>query len=257
MKKPALRCAVCQRRRVEVYGGFCVCGAYVWELIPHEVPAGITIESLQHGAPALRPVFFPALLSQALGGVVLGLKMLIGGVPGAGKSTLCAELAAQIAEKLDGEAYWLDGEQNKQLVAELFARTNSPLHRVKLLSRRNQKGKSVDWRNALKAVPADASIVVIDSLQRWAGGTTQQTAMLEEIAAMPQTALVVSHFNKAGQFAGRIGNEYDVDATVIVRPKAVEVTKCRWTLCPRVVPRPGKTNDDIVVANEKRQGGAV
>jgi len=257
MKKPALRCAVCQRRRVEVYGGFCECGAYVWELIPHETPPGVSIESLEHGAPALRPVHFPAILSQALGGVVLGLKMLIGGVPGAGKSTLCAELAAQVAEKLDEDAYWLDGEQNKQLVAELFARTNSSLQRIKLVSRRNSRGKSVDWRTALKAVPRDASIMVIDSLQRWAGGMLGQTAMLEEIAAMPQTALVVSHFNKAGRFAGRIGNEYDVDATVIVRPKAIEVTKCRWTLCPRVVQRPGKTNDEIAVVNEKRQGGAV
>src|SRR3954451_12228137 len=112
MKKQALRCAVCQRRRADVCGGYCSCGAYVWEIIPHEAPPGITIESLEHGAPALRPVSFPAILSQALGGVVLGLKMLVGGVPGAGKSTLCAELAAQIAEKLDGEAYWLDGEQN-------------------------------------------------------------------------------------------------------------------------------------------------
>lgn len=257
MKKPDLRCAVCQRRRVELYGGFCVCGAYVWELVPHEVPPGITIESLTHGAPALRPVHFPAILSQALGGVVLGLKMLIGGVPGAGKSTLCAELAAQVAEKLDGEAYWLDGEQNKQLVAELFARTNSPLNRIKLLSRRGGKGKNVDWRLALKAVPPDASIMVIDSLQRWAGSMLQQTAMLEEIATMPQTALVVSHFNKAGRFAGRFGNEYDVDATVIVRPKAVEVTKCRWTLCPRVVPRSGKTNDEIAVQTTKPQGGAL
>lgn len=257
MKKQALRCAVCQRRRVEVYGGFCVCGAYVWEIIPHEAPPGITIESLEHGAPALRPVHFPALLSQALGGVVLGLKMLVGGIPGAGKSTLCAELAAQVAEKLEGEAYWLDGEQNKQLVAELFARTNSPLHRIKLVSRRSERGKSVDWRMALKAVPQDAAIMVIDSLQRWAGNMMQQTAMLEEIGTMPQTALVVSHFNKAGQFAGRIGNEYDVDATVIVRPKAVEVTKCRWTLCPRVVPRSGKTTNEIAVHDTKPQGGAV
>jgi len=257
MKKPPLRCAVCQRRRVEVYGGFCVCGAYVWELIPHEVPPGITIESLEHGTKALRPVHFPALLSQALGGVVLGLKMLVGGAPGAGKSTLCAELAAQVAEKLDGEAYWLDGEQNKQLVSELFGRTNSPLDRMKLVSRRRLKGTRVDWRSALKAVPPDASIMVIDSLQRWAGSMLEQTAMLEEISAMPQTALVVSHFNKAGQFAGRIGNEYDVDATVIVHPKAIEVTKCRWTLCPRVVPRSGKTIQEIADQNTKTQGGAV
>ena len=81
--------------------------------------------------------------------------------------------------------------------------------------------------------------------------------MLDAIATMPQTALVVSHFNKAGKFAGRIGNEYDGDATVIVHPKGVEVTKCRWTLCPRVVPRSGKAIEENADVNAKTQGGAV
>ena len=59
------------------------------------------------------------------------------------------------------------------------------------------------------------------------------------------------------QFAGRIGNEYDVDATAIVRPKAVEVTKCRWTLCPRVVPRPVMTTEEVADRDMQRKGEAV
>jgi hypothetical protein len=96
----------------------------------------------------------------------------------------------------------------------------------------------VGWRDALKAVPPDAAVIVVDSLQRWARGYAEQTALLEAVSAMKPTALVVSHFNKAGQFAGPIGNEYDVDATAIVRPKSVEVTKCRWSVCPRSIQRP-------------------
>jgi hypothetical protein len=101
----------------------------------------------------------------------------------------------------------------------------------------------VGWREALQAVPPDAAVIVVDSLQRWARSLAEQTTLLEAVAAMVPTALVVSHFNKAGQFAGPIGNEYDVDATAIVRPKHVEVTKCRWSLCPRVLQRPENFGD--------------
>jgi len=163
-----LRCAVCERPRPKACGGFCACGAAVWEPVPHEPPPGIAVESLDGKGTPLRPTHFPALLSQALGGVVLGLKVLVGGAPGAGKSTLCAELAAQIAERRDGIGYWLDAEQNKDLVRELFPRTSSSPARIRLVSRRGTKGMKVGWREALQAVPPDAAVIVVDSLQRWA-----------------------------------------------------------------------------------------
>ena len=234
---PPLRCAVCLRRKSPLYGGFCECGSTAWELIPHEVPAGIVVESLEEAGKPLRPTHFPALISQALGGVVLGRKVLVGGAPGAGKSTLCAELASQIANKLDKWGYWLDAEQNRDLVRELFPRTGSSSYNIRLVSKEKVNSKA-SWREALKAVPKDAGVIVIDSLQRWARGYAEQTTLLESLAALEPTVLVVSHFNKAGQFAGPIGNEYDVDATAIVRHKSVEVTKCRWTPCPRSVQRP-------------------
>lgn len=235
--EPPLRCAVCSRRKSILYGGFCECGSTAWELIPHEVPPGIVVESLEGKGTPLRPTHFKALLSEALGGVVLGRKVLVGGAPGAGKSTLCAELASKMADKLDKLGYWLDAEQNRDLVRELFPRTSSSSYNIRLVSKERINSKA-GWRDALKAIPKDAGVIVIDSLQRWARGYAEQTTLLESLATLEPTVLVVSHFNKAGQFAGPIGNEYDVDATAIVRPKSVEVTKCRWTPCPRLVKRP-------------------
>jgi DNA repair protein RadA/Sms len=184
------------------------------------------------------------MLSEALGGVVLGFKILVGGKPGAGKSTLGAELAAEMAEKLNGNAFWLDAEQNTDVVRELFLRTNSSPDRIVRVSKTNGAG----WREAFASVPKDAAVMVVDSLQRWAPQYREQTALLEALNEVRPTAIVISHFNKAGRFAGPVGNEYDVDATVIVSDKRVDVTKCRWSRCPRGIKRPdvmaGKEEDD-------------
>lgn len=212
---------------------------------------GIRFETLESGQ-ALRPRRYRALLSEALGGVVLGFKVLVGGKPGVGKSTLAAELAAEMADKLNANAFWLDAEQNTDVVRELFVRTNSSPDRVVRVSKTNGAG----WREAFASVPKDAAVVVIDSLQRWAPQFREQTALLEALNDLPSTTLVISHFNKAGRFAGPVGNEYDVDATVLVSDKRVDVTKCRWSRCPRGVKRPemttGKDHDDESSVDERR-----
>lgn len=194
--------------------------------------SGIRFETLESGQ-SLRPKVYRAILSEALGGVVLGFKILVGGKPGAGKSTLAAELSAEMALKLNAIAFWLDAEQNTDVVRELFLRTNSSPDRVVRVSKTNGAG----WREAFASVPKDAAVMVVDSLQRWAPQYREQTALLEALKDVAPTAIVISHFNKAGRFAGPVGNEYDVDATVIVSEKRVDVTKCRWSRCPRGVKR--------------------
>src|SRR5262245_44009903 len=58
--------------------------------------AGIKVDTLD-GARDLTPIDYEAILSRAMGGVVPGMTVLIWGLPGAGKSTLAAELAAAMA----------------------------------------------------------------------------------------------------------------------------------------------------------------
>ena len=77
-----------------------------------------------------------------------------------------------------------------------------------------------------------------EEIRLWARNFVEQTELLDYVTNLRPTVLVVSHFNKAGRFAGPVGNEYDADATVIVKPNRVEVTKCRWSLCPRSIARP-------------------
>jgi predicted ATP-dependent serine protease len=202
-------------------------------------PAGVLIERLE-GAPQLVPTHFHGPLSEALGGVVLGRNILVGGLQGSGKSTLCAELVAAMAGALREEAYWLDAEMSRGLVAGLFPRTRSPVCNVRRIPRKGDDAlsKPISWRTALAAVPLSAAAIVFDSLQRWAPKKADQTELLEAIAGLKTTVFVISHSNKKGEIAGSNSNQHDTDATAIVSPAQILVSKSRWVPTPRVVSRP-------------------
>lgn len=215
----------------------CQCGSTVWVPIPHKPPPGVIVERLD-GVERLDVRRFECVLSQALDGIAMGLTVLVGGKEGAGKSTLCAQLASRMARDLNGLAYWLDAEQSRVLVADLFARTRSPMDRIRRIPKRPPSGGSITWREALAAVPMDAELVVVDSLQEWANEPKEQRALLRALCDMETTAVAISHLNKKRDFAGLSANKYAVDATVEVTPDEVRVLKSRWTAAaPRAVPR--------------------
>lgn len=203
---------------------------------------GIKVETLE-GARDLVPVHFDALLSDALGGVVPGTTILLWGVAGSGKSTLAAQLAAAAAQQMRGLCYWLDMEQlNRSLIRACFTRTGARTERVRVISARTPRDPMyapVTWRDALAAIPASSpSIVVVDSLQTWAGDShREQTALMKAVQVLAATVIVISHANKKGDALGRSTNLHSGDANVTVTPSQITVTKCRWIQCPRVFPR--------------------
>ncbi|MEZ4301582.1 MAG: hypothetical protein R3B70_42000 [Polyangiaceae bacterium] len=180
------------------------------------------------------------MLSEVLGGVELGRNVLVAGKKGTGKSTVVAELAARMADKLDGAAYWLDHEMDVAQVKALFERTGSPTGRVRWIGPDpdTPADRPITWREALPGVGSDAAVIVVDSLQRWAVSDKEQTEFLAALRRLAPTAIVISHANKAGEAAGRAANQHDVDAVVLVRKRKLIADKCRWTLTPRTVRRP-------------------
>lgn len=214
------------------------CGAEAWEPYEPATPRvpGLVVRPLRQGPPAdVRR--FECPLSEALGGVEIGRTILVSGKPGVGKSTEVAALASRIAPVLRGVVYWLDREMEEAQVFELFQRSGSPTDRVRRVAPSFDGEASGTWRDALRAVGEDAAVIVVDSLQRWAARDVEQTELLETLKRGKVTALVVSHTNKAGQAAGRMGNQHDVDAEVMVKKRKFVSSKCRWTPTPRVTAR--------------------
>jgi len=207
--------------------------------MPARPPArGVAVRSLTATKPAdVRK--FGGPLSNVLGGIELGRKVLVGGVKGVGKSTLVAELAARMGEALGGAIYWLDREMDVAQVHALFVRTGSPIGRVRWIGPNpdDPTDRPITWREALPEVGQDAAVIVVDSLQRWTAGDRDQTELLAALRKLPCTVVVISHANKAGEVAGRSGNQHDVDAVVLVKKRKVVADKCRWTPTPCEVRR--------------------
>jgi predicted ATP-dependent serine protease len=256
---PLLRCRVCGKPRPRLSGGICECGSEAFELVEPPaprappLPSGIVVATV-HDAPPLDVRPFRGALAQVMGGgVVLGLRVLVSGKKGSGKSTVCAELGAAMAAELGGLLYWLDAEQDRSLVGALFARTGSPADRVRWVGRDPNAPRSISWREAFAAVGPDAAVVVVDSLQRWARSDAEQTALLEALKAIPVTCLVISHANKRGEASGQSANQHDCDTTVTVRKLGKRTVllcdKCRWA------PTPQKVIIDVAAALSGRGDG--
>ena len=213
------------------------------------VHQGIKVETLD-GVRDLVPTQCSAMLARAMGGVVPGSQILIWGLPGAGKSTLAAEFAAQLARRFRGLCYWLDMEQlNGGLIKACFARTGSPTDRLRVVrptESPDPRHAPVTWRDALAVIPRSSRVVVVvDSLQTWAETHREQAALMRTLRTLRPSAdapgptvLVISHATKKGDAAGRNTNQHSGDANVTVEPASITVTKCRWIPCPRVVHRP-------------------
>lgn len=183
---------------------------------------------------------FGGPLSEVLGGIEIGRKILVGGLKGVGKSTVVAELAARMGQALGGAVYWLDREMDVSQVKALFLRTGSPTDRVRWVGPDPDApvDKPVLWREVMPVIGSDAAVIVVDSLQRWTSSDADRTAFLGALRKLPTTVIVISHANKQGEIAGRSQDQHDVDAVVLVKKRKLLADKCRWTPTPREARRP-------------------
>ncbi|WP_028885389.1 DNA repair protein RadA [Teredinibacter turnerae] len=154
------------------------------------------------------------------GGFVPGSVVLIGGHPGAGKSTVLLQVLCQLAQQQD--ALYVTGEESLQQVAMRASRLGLPTANLQMLS-----ATDVD-AVVQAAAQVKPKIMVVDSIQvmhqaeiQSAPGSVSQVrecaAELTRFAKQSGTVLIlVGHVTKDGSLAGPKVLEHIIDCSIML-----------------------------------------
>jgi DNA repair protein RadA/Sms len=151
-------------------------------------------------------------------GIVRGSANLIGGSPGAGKSTLFLQMSANVIERYELPVLYLASE-------EQLPQIKSRAERLKIKG--NRLLRFVDLRKGT----ADLSIIlrahkfgflILDSLKALAESPEDCIVLckvIKEFATFLHAPAVISqHVNKGGDMAGLMSLQHEVDATLTFFP---------------------------------------
>ena len=154
------------------------------------------------------------------GGLVSGSISLLSGEPGAGKSTLVAQLTDSLAEKNKGEVLYVSGEESAHQVKMRLERLSCNLKNFKFIGDTNLE------KIIATAIKLKPRIIVVDSIQ-----TIYSTTINPEAGSVSQIRMVavkfmelakkydipvmlIGHITKDGQVAGPKTLEHIVDVVL-------------------------------------------
>lgn len=170
----------------------------------------LTAADLLHLDPALVGVI----------GAVKGSVNLIGGAPGAGKSTMSIEMAVGYAKSTGRETMYLATEEQLSQIKSRADRLGLDFQdKVRMVEA--MKGESPPLEDLISRYKPSA--VFLDSLNGMAGDDKLlQIAICKSFkiccSKEQSVGIVLSHVNKGGEIAGLEGLQHEVDATFTFFP---------------------------------------
>ncbi len=155
------------------------------------------------------------------GGIVQGSVVLIGGAPGAGKSTILLQVIANIAQR-DKAVLYVSGEESLQQIAERAQRLNLPVKHIKMLAETSvQRICEVLEQEQPRALVIDSIQVMHHEETESAPGSVSQVresaSYLTQYAKQNGVAIfLVGHVTKDQSLAGPMTLSHIVDTQVIL-----------------------------------------
>lgn len=151
-------------------------------------------------------------------GIVAGSVNLVGGVPGAGKSTLSLQLANALAQSLQKQIVYIAAEEDLLAVKERAKRLGlNSLHLIQGISALG--GMQTELGALLLAVrPAG---IILDSLPGLGLETPERgveycSALKGYAVELQCPIIVIDHATKADDLAGLLALQHAVDATMVM-----------------------------------------
>lgn len=156
------------------------------------------------------------------GGVVRSSVVLIGGAPGAGKSTFALQLADGIAKVTKEEILYIAAEEANEPIkarAERLKLKNAKLIRLVPM------GATSDLKEIF--LNRRPTAIILDSLSGIAKDINEEVDMAEALkdyaVELNAPVLIVDHVNKQEEFAGLMELQHVVDTTVSLYPLYDEI----------------------------------
>ncbi len=151
------------------------------------------------------------------GGLVKSAVVLIGGGPGAGKTTISLQMCDEISHSQKREVLYLMAEETAAQVKATATRLRiRNMERILTISARTVE-QDIDFEGILKQYrPA---VCVIDSVSKLYPNFDDQVEMCDTVkdfaARMLIPFVVLCHVNKAEELAGMKAMEHTVDASIL------------------------------------------
>lgn len=151
------------------------------------------------------------------GGIVLTSVTLLGAKPGAGKSTLILQLGAEFGLQTEKETLYIASEE---ALAEIKLRADRlNIKGQKFIRMVPAMGGLADFEEVINTRKPGA--IIVDSLQGLVGtddaNSVQALKLLKIVAVKRESpVIVVNHFTKAGDYAGLMTLQHDVDTLLVM-----------------------------------------
>lgn len=167
------------------------------------------------------------------GGLVTEAVILLGGLPGAGKSTITLQLAAILCKV--GECIYIAAEEGLPAIKARGDRLGiNPGRRLRFIP---ALGGVADIGSIL--LERQPKSVILDSIDGLASSDDQQIELLKILKkysdSLKAPVLVISQVNKDGDFAGLMAKQHEVDCLLVMSPEEMtsengEAVRCLETL---------------------------
>lgn len=156
------------------------------------------------------------------GGFVPSSSTLLGGAPGAGKSTCLLQLSIRLAEMTGKPTYYISAEQDKGELMLTLRRLELPLEKGQLrLLKKFGAGGSIDEHTLNRTPPG---MIILDSVSALCGNDKHaQIAVAKRYKgyAVKYNAptFLIAHMTKESDFAGLMALQHEVDTLVTLFPE--------------------------------------
>jgi predicted ATP-dependent serine protease len=151
-------------------------------------------------------------------GLAIGSSNLLGGEPGAGKSTLCLHIADYISSQCkDGEYVLIIATEENPVTTRSRAKRIGceNLDNIRIIDLAG--GETTGCFEYIDGLTIKPKVVILDSTDGLVGDLVQEIKKLKDLAHNKNiTMVLIHHLNKANTFTGRLDIQHDVDATFAI-----------------------------------------